>query len=499
MADCQNEKTLSTKTEEMPATDVSYPLLFTYGVGHVLNDLCASMWFTYLLIYFLYVLQFNDVLAGAALMIGQVADGIATPIIGLFSDKSSHSWLCKFGRRKTWHLLGTVCVLCTFPFIFSPCYGFPDSSHFYQLWYYSFFIVIFQFGWASTQISHLSLVPELTSSQHGRTSLLALRYTFTVFSNIIVYLVTWLVFHLNKNGDTVIGPSDKHKFQTVAYVVVVLGAVTSMVFHVGVKEKVNLDEDNRQLIQSSQDRASLLQCKRLYNVACVYMATRLFVNLSQVYIPLYLQGFLNLPSELLAILPLVMFASSFLTSIIIQPLNVEFGRKLTYIYGTLLGLGACLWVQLGKDYYYANYEIYGVVMTFGCASSIMLVTSLGITADLIGADTNNGAFVYGLMSFSDKISNGVAVMLIQYLKCTDDCPAYYRNTILYSCGGAAIFALLSVFVIQPETAYSNTFTGTVEEEVKEDLNDDDDDASGKQDQSSSAENSHTPVTNVEKA
>lgn len=43
-----------------------------------------------------------------------------------------------------------------------------------------------------------------------------------------------------------------------------------------------------------------------------------------------------------------------------------------------------------------------------------------------------------------------------YRKCTDDCPAYYRNTILYSCGGAAIFALLSVFVIQPETAYSNS-------------------------------------------
>lgn len=26
-----------------------------YAVGHVLNDLCASMWFTYLLLYFNYV------------------------------------------------------------------------------------------------------------------------------------------------------------------------------------------------------------------------------------------------------------------------------------------------------------------------------------------------------------------------------------------------------------------------------------------------------------
>ena len=51
----------------------------------------------------------------------------------------------------------------------------------------------------------------------------------------------------------------------------------------------------------------------------------------------------------------------------------------------------------------------------GCASSIVSVTSLGITADLIGDHTKHGAFVYGMMSFGDKISNGVAVMIIQYL------------------------------------------------------------------------------------
>lgn len=31
----------------------------SYGVGHVLNDLCASMWFSYLLVYFHKVLGFS--------------------------------------------------------------------------------------------------------------------------------------------------------------------------------------------------------------------------------------------------------------------------------------------------------------------------------------------------------------------------------------------------------------------------------------------------------
>lgn len=51
----------------------------------------------------------------------------------------------------------------------------------------------------------------------------------------------------------------------------------------------------------------------------------------------------------------------------------------------------------------------------GSAGSIILVTSLGITADLIGDKTGSGAFVYGVMSFCDKLSNGIAVIVIQNL------------------------------------------------------------------------------------
>lgn len=81
-------------------------LRLAYGVGHVLNDICASMWFTYLLVYFHFVLGFSATLAGVLLLIGQIADAVATPFVGLHSDKNDDFWLCKYGRRKTWHLLG---------------------------------------------------------------------------------------------------------------------------------------------------------------------------------------------------------------------------------------------------------------------------------------------------------------------------------------------------------------------------------------------------------
>lgn len=75
-------------------------------------------------------------------------------------------------------LTGTVCVLLSFPFIFSPCLGCGEATpEWAALLYYGPFIVIFQFGWAATQIAHLSLIPELVTSDHEKVELTALRYS----------------------------------------------------------------------------------------------------------------------------------------------------------------------------------------------------------------------------------------------------------------------------------------------------------------------------------
>lgn len=41
-----------------------------YGVGHVMNDICAAMWFSYTLLFLNVVLEMPPVLAGSMLLIG---------------------------------------------------------------------------------------------------------------------------------------------------------------------------------------------------------------------------------------------------------------------------------------------------------------------------------------------------------------------------------------------------------------------------------------------
>nr|CAD7448811.1 unnamed protein product [Timema bartmani] len=321
----------------------------------------------------------------------------------------------------------TLCVLGSFPFIFSPCLNCEHSHHIAQLVYYSAFVIIFQFGWASVQISHLSLIPDLTPSEHERTGLISIRYSFTVCSNVLVYLVTWGVLHVTSDvQDAQIGPKDAYKFKHIVWIGLSLGAVTSLVFHLFVKEAPLEDGAHSPVVgQDKRTTSRVLRDHRLYQVAALYMATRLFSNLAQVYIPLYLHESLGLGAESLAIVPLVMFLASFGMSLVTKILNRKAGRKekpppvhpteirTSISPSSAVGLNttsalanyateaASIWVYLGSGSRYTGYEIYAVAILFGAGSSVMLVTSLGITSDLIGNNTESGAFLLSAVALTE--------------------------------------------------------------------------------------------------
>ena len=50
--------------------------------------------------------------------------------------------------------------------------------------------------------------------------------------------------------------------------------------------------------------------------------------------------------------------------------------------------------------------IFVIAALVGAGGSAMLICSLSIIAELVGDNAESGAFVYGLMSFTDKLSTG---------------------------------------------------------------------------------------------
>ncbi|KAL1491554.1 hypothetical protein ABEB36_012133 [Hypothenemus hampei] len=424
-----------------------------YGLGHILNDVCSAMWFSYLLVYFHLVLGFDNGQAGILLLVGQVADAIATPFVGYNSDKDRDWWIYKFGKRKVWYLIGTICVIFTFPFIFSPCISCQNATKLGQMFYYSGFIIIFQFGWASVQIAHMALIPELTSNQHQRTKLAAIRNGATVAANVLVYLVTWGILHISGSSNNKIGPEHLEKFQHIVWSIMSFGVCCSGVFYMLIKEpEVKKNANSNTCLDShiTISMKKLFMNYNLYLIGSVYMSSRLFINLTQVFISLYLTESLDMVASALAIVPLAMYIASFVASFPVGPITKLIGRKITYIIGTVFGLVGCIWIHVGHGHDYKTFFIFGVAVLLGTASTIVLVSSLDITTDLIGSKTNRGAFIYGIMSFADKLSNGIAVEVIQDIH-KDEKVEFYRDVLSYVCGGALILGTLSVILVNNRT------------------------------------------------
>ncbi|KAM9761892.1 major facilitator superfamily domain-containing protein 12 [Menidia menidia] len=437
-----------------------------YATGHFLNDLCASMWFTYLLVYLHSVLGLRSTYAGVLLLIGQVADGICTPLVGYESDRTEG--LLKHGKRKSWHLLGTICVLVSFPFIFTPCLACTDRTpQWAQIVYFAPFVVLFQFGWAATQISHLSLIPELVSRDSAKVELTAYRYAFSVVANVTVYAVAWLLFHLQSRGGVdpsltdSLGPADAALFRTLALAVLAVGALFSLIFHVGTKEDPSAsgrgDRPTASASTPESDAPAVFQWKHwlkepaFYQVAFLYMCTRLIVNLSQTYISVYLTYSLMLSKNFIAIIPLVTYISGFVCSLAMKPVSRLIGISMTYFVGLLLVLGFAAWVLV--DDKMGGNSIFGAAVLLGAGSATILVMSLSMTASLIGEQTQSGAFVYGSMSLTDKVANGVGIMLIQSIwpcrteSSCPDCVWFYRDVMATVTGGVAVVATLCLVTL----------------------------------------------------
>ncbi|XP_041975386.1 major facilitator superfamily domain-containing protein 12-like [Aricia agestis] len=436
---------------ELLDISTSNKLQLAYGIGHILNDVCASLWFTYFLVFFHLVLEFSASQAGYLMLIGQFTDALATPFVGYHSDHTDNLISAKYGKRKLWHLFGTVCVLISFPFIFVECIGCSTTHKWAQMYYYSAFIIIFQIGWASVQISHLSLIPELAEDPHVRTHLTAIRYGFTVFSNLFVYICTWLVLHLTGKCDTEqIGPTDAWKFKHIVLIVLGVGTIASIVFHCGVSERPSRTALTYEERRADTLHTSMFRKPILYQIAGIYMSTRLVVNVSQMLIPLYLHRTLGLPARTLAVVPLAIYVGSLFAAGLQRLAPRSITRKINYFLGSACSLSCFAWIYLDYDEMYKIYYIYLVAVLIGFGGAQMLVTSLALTADLIGESTHASAFIYGIMSFTDKLSCGLTIAVIQMFAEQSGID-YYRLVLAGVCGGATILGLALTLLLPNQT------------------------------------------------
>ena len=118
--------------------------------------------------------------------------------------------------------------------------------------------------------------------------------------------------------------------QDVVLIGMAVGITANSLFHFGLR-KMNSHKIQSLIIEQEPSTMSricnYLQTPVLFQVAVLYVTSRLFLTISLVYMPLYLNESGDEGKELLASVPFVCYLSSFIASIGIRYINTLYGSK----------------------------------------------------------------------------------------------------------------------------------------------------------------------------
>ncbi|XP_044965199.1 major facilitator superfamily domain-containing protein 12-like [Hordeum vulgare subsp. vulgare] len=373
--------------------------IFSYGSGHMLNDITSSCWFTYLLVFLTDVgLSPSD--AAIVMLSGQLADGFTTIFVGELIDR--------FGHFKLWHAGGSILVAISFSSVFGsclPCKLTGTNSSTLETVGYSIFASIFNVGWAVTQVAHMSMVNCMTSNPTSRVALVSCRNAFTMVANLSLYGIALLIFTLMQSVSVLV------QYRWIAYTAISIGCCFVVAFLIGTKEPG--------LNQSSQDKslsriswAHWFKKVLYYQVALVYMCTRLVTNVSQAFLAFYVINDLGMHQSSKALVPAIIYVCSLVVSVMLQETRWSGWRLKNYF-----SAGAMIWILSGIGIVLLPSRMhnfmYPLSITIGAANALMTVTSISMEGVLVGEDLNGCAFVYGSLSFIDKVSCGIALYILE--------------------------------------------------------------------------------------
>ncbi|KAL5708499.1 hypothetical protein ACHQM5_019290 [Ranunculus cassubicifolius] len=373
-----------------------------YGVGHMLNDITSACWFTYLLV-FLTDIGLTPRDAAAVMLSGQVADALTVIFAGELIDR--------FGHFKIWHAAGSILVAISFSSVFGgcvPCKIFGTNSLTMQTIGYSVFSAIFNVGWAAAQVSHMAMVNCITRNQTSRVVLTSCRNAFTMVANLSLYAVALAVFNVSSpktHADI------ENQYRWIAYISIFLGCCFVVIFLFGTKEP-RAKEVIPGKLHKRVSWAFWLKKVLYYQVALLYMLTRLVTNVSQALLAFYVINDLQMGQSSKAVVPAIIYICSFVVSVILQEMTWT-GQRLKVFFTA----GSVLWILSGAGIMILPSSLqnmmYLLSIAIGAANALMTVTCISMQSVLVGEDTDGCGMVYGSLSFLDKISCGIALYVLE--------------------------------------------------------------------------------------
>ena len=145
----------------------------------MINDVTRRMLQSFRLVFLMKVIGISATNAGLLTLYSLFAGAIIfSPIAGFLCDRVKIPILSrKHGKRKSWHLIGSVVAAVSVPLFFSKCLVCSSAtSEWLLMGYYVSIATFISFSINFIDISHLSIIPVLAKDQSEAVKLTALRF-----------------------------------------------------------------------------------------------------------------------------------------------------------------------------------------------------------------------------------------------------------------------------------------------------------------------------------
>lgn len=206
----------------------------------------------------------------------------------------------------------------------------------------------------------------------------------------------------------------------------VFGVITSILFQVSLsftfnhwKKSNGAADDSEPLMSANQDEAiktdkkNFFKTLEFYQVGFLFIVARFFTLMTMVYTTVWLNARANDASTVnenhiqnIVLVPMTAFIASFVASIALRQIFRFVGYRVCYLIGCLIGISGCIWVAVDRKVTVP--ELYLIAICYGSCHSTLMITSLSMTAEMIGKHVEQSGKIYSVTLFISKLSTGLA-------------------------------------------------------------------------------------------
>ena len=255
-------------------------------------------------------------------------------------------------------------------------------------------------------------------------------------------------FNTTETSVKAITPEDLPVFQNLVIIIVLSSAVVSALFHFGVKEKPMRSSQNISRSHEAMDAEIKVMKKMMlwfknvnyYMVFVIYVIAQLLLGVPIIYTPLYLaEKHTWISKTWMVYLQLIFFISGIPFTMLVKLLGNKYGMQVPYFLGCILIAAGSLLIGLVDCNLWLVIVIFAL---FGAGANGLTCSAMALVAQLIGVNTETGAFVFASMALGDKLSLAFLIKIIGNFEDPFDKGTYYENIM-----STGLLCLVSIGVI----------------------------------------------------